>query len=222
MSAPPSIARSTAAAISGSTSAKLGRRRLARAVGAGLEDRAHRARQRPARSGAARARSRLRAAGERIATLGVGDDGRHGPRQQQADRVPRARAERAEQLAQRERAEVEDGRGLAVVAALDLVDALDRGRVERIAGEPVEAVGRKQGDAAGGDRALERAPAPAPPRRSRRRSSPSLEPAPRRRRSAAGRRGRRGSRPGRSRRARAARRPPRPGRGRSRARPRRP
>ena len=61
-----------------------------------------------------------------------------------------------DQLAHRQRREVHDRRGLAVVAALDPVDALDRRRVERVAGEPVEAVGGKDRDAAAGDAALER------------------------------------------------------------------
>ena len=67
-----------------------------------------------------------------------------------------ARAEPLDQLAHRQRREVHDRGGLAVVAALDPVDALDRRRVERIAGEPVEAVGGEDGDPAGGDAALQR------------------------------------------------------------------
>ena len=93
-------------------------------------------------------RSRILATGERVAMLGVGDDEGDRARQQGADRRPRARAEALDQLAHRQRREVDDGRGLAVVAPLDPVDARDRLGVERVAGEPIEPVGGEDGDAA--------------------------------------------------------------------------
>ena len=97
------------------------------------------------------------AAGERVAAPRVRDDQRHRARQQRRDRLAGARSERRDQLAHRQRGEVHDRRRLAVVAALDRVDPLDRRRVERVAGEPVEAVGGKHRHPARGDTALERA-----------------------------------------------------------------
>ena len=46
--------------------------------------------------------------------------------------------------------------GLPSIAALDPLDALDRGRIERVTGEAVEAVCGEDGDPAAGDAARQR------------------------------------------------------------------
>ena len=155
VSSPPSIARSAPATISSGTSSKR--------PGAGSPLRfaevwktGH---MTPASGPASRrtpSRSAVLAAGQRIALLGVGDDQRHRPRQQRADGGRGARAEPGDQLPHRQRREVHDRRGLAVVAPLEAVDTGDRRRVERVAGEAVEPVGGEHGDAAAGDAAFQR------------------------------------------------------------------
>ena len=119
------------------------------------------------RAGGRRAGRAVVAAGERVAVLGVREDEGERAREQRRDRLAAALAEAGEELAHRQRREVHDRRGLAVVAALDRVDALDRVGAERVAGEPVEAVGREQGDAAGEDAAVERRRGPRRRRRAR-------------------------------------------------------
>ena len=135
----------------GSTSLEARRRRLAAAVGAGLEDRAPSPRPAGPRSAGPRG-----APGPRGRRAGSGARGWRrpvSPAPAAARRAPsRVRgAEARDQLAHRQRREVHDRRGLALVAALELVDALDRLRVERIAGEPVEGVGGEDRDPAAGD-----------------------------------------------------------------------
>ena len=154
VSSPPSIARSAPATIDVRNVVEAGRRRLAAEVGRGLEDRAHRPRQGPGEQADAEPLGVL-AAGERVAVPRVGDDQRHRARQQGADRGGGARAEPGDQLPHRQRREVHDRRGLALVATLEAVDPRDRAGVERVAGEAVEAVGGEDGDAAGGDAALQ-------------------------------------------------------------------
>ena len=68
------------------------------------------------------------AAGERVEAGGVGDHQRHRARQRRRDRLAGARPHGRDQLAHRQRREEHHRRGLAVVAALDRVDPLDRGR----------------------------------------------------------------------------------------------
>ena len=126
-SSPPSIARSAPSTDRLRHVLEASRRRLAAEVGRGLEDRAHRPRQRAADQADAEPLGVL-AAGERVAPLGVGDDQRHRPRQQGADRRFRPRPQPRDQLADRQRREVHDRRGLAVVAALEPVDLRDRRR----------------------------------------------------------------------------------------------
>ena len=167
VSSPPSIARSAPATIESGTSSKRAGAGSPLTVGRGLEDRAHRPGERAVEQADAEPLAVL-AAGERVAVVRVGDHQRDRPRQQGADRGGGARAEAGDQLPHRQRREVHDRRGLAVVAALEPVDALDRPRVERIAGEAVEAVGREDGDAA-----ARRCSAPAPSGRPGRRRSRS-------------------------------------------------
>ena len=127
VSSPPSIARSTRRGSSAGRRAKSRRSRLAAEVGRGLEDRAHGAGQRAVDQADAEPLDVL-AAGQRVAVAGVGDDQRHRARQQGADRGGGARAEPGDQLPHRQRREVHDRRGLAVVAALEPVDPRDRRR----------------------------------------------------------------------------------------------
>ena len=125
------------------TSSKRDGRRLAAEVGRGLEDRAHRARPAGRRSGGRRA-----ARGPRGRRAGSGARGWRRPGSPgRAAARPTAAAVRGprlvDQLAHRQRREVEDRRGLAVVAALEPVDPLDRRR--RRAGRRRARRGRRRG-----------------------------------------------------------------------------
>ena len=113
---------------------------------------------------------------QRVAALGVVDHQRHRAGKQCADSLQRPRAEPADHLAHHQRREVHDRGRLAVVAALDRVDALDRRRVERIAAQPVEPIGGEQNDPAPADASLERPSAPAPRHRAQSRRSRSPRP----------------------------------------------
>src|SRR5918994_3607213 len=135
------------------------RRRLAARVGTRLEDGAPRAGEGALDEADAQA-LRILPTGEGVAPPGVVDHGRHGAGQQRPEGIARARAERREKLAHRERRKEHHRRGLALVAALEGVDAVDGGAVERVAREPVQGVGGEHGDAAGADAALELGPRP--------------------------------------------------------------
>ena len=135
-----------------------GRGRGAAAVRRGLEDGDPGARERARRSAARRA-----ARGRRGWRAGSGAPGLAitsvtGP----GRRIPAASPVRGPMPPSSsridERREVHDRRRLAVVAPLELVDPLDRRLVQRVAGEPVEAVGGEEGDAAVADDPLERLP----------------------------------------------------------------
>ncbi len=178
---------------------ELRRRRLARAVRARLEEDDTRPGERAADQAHPEPLGIL-AAGERVAALRVGDHEGHRAGQERPGNGARPLAHHPDQLAHDQRREVHDRRRLAVVAPLDLVDPGDRGGRERVAGEPVEPVGREDGDAAGMDAALERR---ACGRRPVALDRDDLAHLSRRSRPGRCRPGRRGSRPGRAR-------PPRP------------
>ena len=103
------------------------RRRLAAAVGAGLEDRATGAGERAVDQAEPEPLGVI-AAGEPVAALGIVDHQGHGAGEQRPERVARARPQRGQQLAHGQRREEHHRRGLALVAALQRVDPLDRGR----------------------------------------------------------------------------------------------
>src|SRR5215210_8325082 len=136
---------------------KASRRPSPAAVGAGLEDRGHGSGERSLDQADTEPLG-IFAAGERIAVLRVRDNQGHRAGKQGADSGSRPGPEAADELPHSHRREVHDGRGLALVASLDPVYAIDRRAVERVAGEAVERVRRKDRDAPLSNTALEGAP----------------------------------------------------------------
>ena len=165
-SSPPSIARSTAVDDRRVDVARSGRRRLAAAVGAGLEERRS-ARRRAGRRSAARRAAR----GRRGRRAGSGARGWRrraspgpGSSAPTASRVRGPSDATSSRIASGEKYMTAEG--LPSSRPLSAWMRSIAVGVERVAGEPVEAVGREERDAAAGDAALERTRAASAPSRS--------------------------------------------------------
>lgn len=96
--------------------------------------------------------------GKRIPMPRIGDDQCHRTGQEPCKSLADPLAEITDQFPHRKRRQIHDGGWLAVVAPLDLMDPGDCLLVQWIAGQSVDAIGRKQGDATLADAALESLP----------------------------------------------------------------